>query len=124
MAADPVAAPEICGALQTEVDEMVCARTPDPFYAVGLWYEKFDQTTDNEVRDLLGERRRKCRRYPPMDLSATPQGDARRKSLTKIFARQARLRQFSERLTRHPRSSQSRMHVRTGSDPVRPAAAK
>jgi len=49
----PVAAPEICSELQTEVDEMVCARTPDPFYAVGLWYEEFDQTTDDEVRDLL-----------------------------------------------------------------------
>jgi putative phosphoribosyl transferase len=49
----PVAAPETCSQLQTEVDEIVCARTPDPLYAVGLWYEDFDQTTDDEVRDLL-----------------------------------------------------------------------
>ena len=31
----------------------VCARTPEPFYAVGLWYQDFTQTTDQEVRDLL-----------------------------------------------------------------------
>ena len=49
----PVAAPEVCSELGTEVDEIVCARTPDPFYAVGLWYEHFDQTTDDEVRHLL-----------------------------------------------------------------------
>jgi putative phosphoribosyl transferase len=34
-------------------DETVCARTPDPFYAVGLWYGNFSQTTDEEVHDLL-----------------------------------------------------------------------
>jgi putative phosphoribosyl transferase len=49
----PVAAPETCSQFETEVDEIVCARTPDPLYAVGLWYEEFDQTTDGEVRDLL-----------------------------------------------------------------------
>jgi putative phosphoribosyl transferase len=51
--AAPVAAPETCRALQTEVDEVVCAMTPDPFHAVGLWYEDFAQTSDEEVRDLL-----------------------------------------------------------------------
>jgi len=35
------------------VDEIVCARTPDPFYAVGLWYEDFSPTTDQEIHDLL-----------------------------------------------------------------------
>jgi predicted phosphoribosyltransferase len=49
----PVAAPETCSQLQTEVDAIVCALTPDPLHAVGLWYEEFDQTTDDEVRDLL-----------------------------------------------------------------------
>ena len=43
------------------VDEIVCAYTPEPFHAVGQWYEDFSQTTDEEVRDLLarasGERR-------------------------------------------------------------------
>jgi putative phosphoribosyl transferase len=35
------------------VDEVVCAITPDPFYAVGVWYDDFSQTTDEEVRSLL-----------------------------------------------------------------------
>ena len=49
----PVAAPETCGALRAEVDEVVCVFTPDPFQAVGLWYQDFAQTTDDEVRALL-----------------------------------------------------------------------
>lgn len=49
----PAAAAETCADLKVEVDEIVCAVTPQPFYAVGLWYENFEQTTDEEVRDLL-----------------------------------------------------------------------
>jgi putative phosphoribosyl transferase len=49
----PVAAPEICAEFRSEVDEVVCAATPDPFMAVGAWYADFSQTTDQEVRDLL-----------------------------------------------------------------------
>jgi putative phosphoribosyl transferase len=49
----PIAAPEACDALRVEVDDVVCAITPEPFHAVGLWYEDFSQTTDEEVRDLL-----------------------------------------------------------------------
>ena len=49
----PVAAPSTCQEFQDVVDEVVCARTPEPFYAVGVWYEDFTQTTDDEVRDLL-----------------------------------------------------------------------
>jgi putative phosphoribosyl transferase len=51
----PIAAPDTCKALQAEVDEVVCARTPEPFYAVGLWYEDFSQTTDDEVQELLAQ---------------------------------------------------------------------
>jgi putative phosphoribosyl transferase len=50
----PVAAPSTCAELQDEVDEIVCARTPDPFGGVGLWYEDFSPTTDEEIRELLG----------------------------------------------------------------------
>ncbi len=32
---------------------MICARTPDAFYAVGMWYEDFSQVTDRQVQDLL-----------------------------------------------------------------------
>jgi len=49
----PIAAPSTCNELREEVDEIICARTPEPFYAVGLWYEDFSQTTDDEVRALL-----------------------------------------------------------------------
>jgi putative phosphoribosyl transferase len=50
----PVAARETCDVLRAEVDDVVCAVVPEPFYAVGLWYEDFSQTTDDEVRALLG----------------------------------------------------------------------
>ena len=45
--------PATCEEFRDEVDEVVCAVTPEPFYAVGLWYEDFSQTSDDEVRDLL-----------------------------------------------------------------------
>lgn len=49
----PTAAPESCDQMKTEADDVVCAITPVPFYSVGLWYEDFSQTTDEEVRELL-----------------------------------------------------------------------
>ena len=51
----PIASPEACDQLRGEVDEVICAITPDPFYAVGLWYEDFSPTTDAEVRELLAQ---------------------------------------------------------------------
>jgi erythromycin esterase-like protein/predicted phosphoribosyltransferase len=49
----PVGAVETCERLRHLADEVVCASTPEPFQAVGLWYQRFDQTTDEEVRQLL-----------------------------------------------------------------------
>jgi putative phosphoribosyl transferase len=49
----PTAPPETCDALKASADEVVCATTPEPFYAVGKWYTDFTQTTDEEVRELL-----------------------------------------------------------------------
>jgi len=49
----PTASPETCEQLRAEVDDIICAITPEPFHAVGLWYEDFSQTKDEEVRDLL-----------------------------------------------------------------------
>ncbi|MGH7510309.1 MAG: phosphoribosyltransferase [Gemmatimonadales bacterium] len=49
----PVAAGDTCELLKEQVDDVVCAVTPEPFYAVGLWYQDFSQTTDEEVRELL-----------------------------------------------------------------------
>lgn len=51
----PVGASESCRELAALADEVVCARTPDPFSAVGLWYRDFAQTTDDEVRELLND---------------------------------------------------------------------
>ena len=49
----PVSAPQTCDEYRMGVDEIICAVTPEPFQAVGLWYKDFSQTTDEEVRDLL-----------------------------------------------------------------------
>jgi putative phosphoribosyl transferase len=49
----PVASSIALDDLRREADEVVCTATPEPFYAVGLWYEDFSQTTDDEIRDLL-----------------------------------------------------------------------
>jgi len=49
----PVAPPETCAELEVEADRVVCALTPEPFYAVGAWYRDFSQTSDDEVRELL-----------------------------------------------------------------------
>jgi predicted phosphoribosyltransferase len=49
----PVAAEETCDAFRDVVEEIVCAVTPRPFHAVGLWYDDFEQTSDEEVRELL-----------------------------------------------------------------------
>jgi putative phosphoribosyl transferase len=52
--AAPVGARETCDSFKAEVDVVcICAVTPEPFNAVGLWYRDFSQTTDEEVHDLL-----------------------------------------------------------------------
>ena len=52
--AAPVGARETCDSFGDEVDVLcVCALTPEPFRAVGLWYADFEQTSDDEVRNLL-----------------------------------------------------------------------
>lgn len=49
----PVAAAEVCAGLEAVADEVVCAVVPTQLGAVGLWYEDFSQTSDDEVRELL-----------------------------------------------------------------------
>jgi predicted phosphoribosyltransferase len=49
----PTAAADTCEDIRGEVDEVVCATTPEPFQAVGLWYRDFSQTSDEEVHELL-----------------------------------------------------------------------
>jgi len=53
VAAVPTASPDTCQVLKAEADDVICAMTPEPFFAVGHWYEDFTQTTDDEVRELL-----------------------------------------------------------------------
>jgi erythromycin esterase-like protein/predicted phosphoribosyltransferase len=61
----PTAAPDTCEALRSQVDEVICAITPEPFHAVGLWYQDFTQTSDSEVRDLLARHRQPEGRAEP-----------------------------------------------------------
>ena len=58
----PIADPDVCEALRTVADEVVCLGTPRPLQAVGVWYDDFSQTTDEEVRELL----ERARRPPPV----------------------------------------------------------
>ena len=59
----PVASAEACAAIRRQADECVCVSCPDPFYGVGMWYEDFSQTSDQEVQQLLEAAQR--RRAPP-----------------------------------------------------------
>src|SRR6266496_462971 len=49
----PVSAPQTCDEYRMGVDEIICAKTPEPFLGVGMWYRDFSQTTDEEVREIL-----------------------------------------------------------------------
>ncbi len=51
----PVAAAETCAELSKKVDKMICLSTPEIFYAVGQWYDYFEQVSDAEVCELLAE---------------------------------------------------------------------
>lgn len=53
IAASPVASRPACSMLRKAADECVCVADPEPFYGVGMWYEDFSQTTDDEVIALL-----------------------------------------------------------------------
>jgi putative phosphoribosyl transferase len=49
----PVGPPSTCRAIRREADEVVCLSSPEPFEAVGAWYEDFTQVSDREVQDAL-----------------------------------------------------------------------
>jgi len=53
----PIAAPDACEQLAREGCDVVCAQVPEPFHAVSVWYDDFAQTSDQEVRELLGAAR-------------------------------------------------------------------
>jgi predicted phosphoribosyltransferase len=58
----PTGSPQTCEQLRSEADEVICAIEPEPFHAVGLWYEDFSQTSDEEVRELLARAEKECKR--------------------------------------------------------------
>jgi erythromycin esterase-like protein/predicted phosphoribosyltransferase len=64
----PVGDPDVCDALRSVADEVVCLLTPRPLQAVGAWYEDFEQTADGEVRDLLERARRPAPVRAPGDV--------------------------------------------------------
>jgi putative phosphoribosyl transferase len=58
----PAGSAQSCEAMRAEADEVICAIEPEPFHAVGLWYEDFSQTTDEEVHELLARAQEECKR--------------------------------------------------------------
>ncbi|HEQ98916.1 MAG TPA: phosphoribosyltransferase [candidate division Zixibacteria bacterium] len=57
IAAVPVAAEPTCRRLESEADKVVCMHTPGQFSSVGQWYENFPQVSDEEVCELMREKR-------------------------------------------------------------------
>jgi predicted phosphoribosyltransferase len=55
----PTASLDTCEEMKARVDDVICAITPEPFYAVGRWYHDFSQTSDEEVRELLSGKARR-----------------------------------------------------------------
>jgi predicted phosphoribosyltransferase len=49
----PVAPEETCRELERLADELICLSSPEPFLAIGVWYERFEQVSDDEVRELV-----------------------------------------------------------------------
>jgi erythromycin esterase-like protein/predicted phosphoribosyltransferase len=66
----PVADPQVCASFRDEADEVVCLMTPERLGSVGRWYEDFEQTSDEEVRNLLARARRPPPRHRPERLVA------------------------------------------------------
>jgi len=73
----PVAPQETCEKLKSEADEIICLSMPEPFHAVGLWYENFEQTSDGEVTSLLEEvEKERAQRTRPLHVSRKKTGGA------------------------------------------------
>lgn len=68
----PVAPPETIEALKSEVDEIVCLHTPEPFFAIGIHYVDFQQVSDDEVVRYLAERPGELAPAAPAESRATP----------------------------------------------------
>jgi putative phosphoribosyl transferase len=62
----PVASADACARLRAVADDVVCAVTPEPFQAVGCWYDDFEQTEDDEVEELLARAHTSSERGMPL----------------------------------------------------------
>ena len=91
----PVAEPDVCDALGTAADDVVCVSTPKPLGAVGAWYDDFEQTSDEEVRALLARARRPPEAHAPRGLRALT-GDASDYDPLVVRARRARFALIGE----------------------------
>ncbi len=84
----PIGATSTCAEFHSIADECVCAITPEPFRAVGLWYEDFSQTEDDEVAELLArfraaaDRSRRKHRAPDSSGPSPSAPDQRQEDLS------------------------------------------
>lgn len=62
----PVGPPDTVELIRQEADEVICPATPEPFFGVGQWYLNFEQTTDDEIQDLLERAWQRQERLPRM----------------------------------------------------------
>lgn len=69
----PVGSAGACAQLMREADEVVCLASPEPFWAVGVYYRDFSQTEDDDVERLLREARAARPGTTSAELSATRQ---------------------------------------------------
>jgi putative phosphoribosyl transferase len=76
IAAVPVAAPDVCARLVPAVDAAVCLIEPNPFWAVGIWFDDFRPTTDDDVRELLHEAAERQHSSPAAPTTRTAGGEA------------------------------------------------
>ena len=68
----PIGASSTCAEFQRSPMNVVCAITPEPFRAVGIWYEDFTQTEDDEVSELLARAGRQEPRPPHASAPDSP----------------------------------------------------
>jgi len=68
----PVGAPQTCAMLRAEADEVVCLYEPDPFLAVGLYYQDFVPTGDAEIQRMLAEARERVHAPPAAGAATSP----------------------------------------------------
>jgi putative phosphoribosyl transferase len=95
----PVAPPDTVRALRREADEVVCLETPEPFVAVGRWYDQFPQVSDAEVLDLLaGATARRADTHRPVPVPADDPPDDPSDDLLRARDDDVELRVDSRRL--------------------------